>query len=792
MFKLYYQIMYMKLSTKLLVLFIYFSTFFTFSQNLPIEEDLISIPKNYFELNRELFHLQLNKNSYLTNETIWFKGFIKNNISQRDFKETSNVYVTLLDGLGIKIISKLFYAKNGSFDGFFKLTDDFKSGIYYLQVFTNWSNNFTEDESSLFKIEIINTKTGKASYKSNEVFVNFYPESGVFLENTVNTIGISIVDCNNKGVKIVDGIILTDKNEELSSFQTNDLGLGRFQINNANNIQYKIKFNYKNKTVEKNMPLPSTTGTAFSINNFSNDEETYITFKTNKKTLEKNNNSNLYFSINQNDKLNYFKFKLDQVTKKFTLPDSIFYNGVNTIRIIDENNKQLNERLIFKKTDLEQDINFSIISQTKDSIKLAATFLDNVSIGLSVVPEESSSIDMEQSLLNSFLISPYLKTPILENTNFFGESSRKKSFELDLFLLCQEKGKYEWENMKNPPTEKYSFNQGVTLKGTINSPITGLDNKIQLFSLRYNLNQFTEIVNKNEFYFKNVIAIDSSNVNFTLVGKDGNYKELNYFPQVISNDKPFNKSFNKNLILTENFSDVSVELDSQYNLPKIKDAITLNDVLIKTTTKKPVSENKSKYGNFTMRNFKINDGSYKMYTNVIQFLNANGFNASSRFGSVSITSRMRNSFSRVSSPTVFLDDVQLYEFDLLDNLSLKDVDEIFIDKYGSSIESNGGGVIKIYSNTNYKSKPVKNKFKNFIIKNGFCEPKDFTIPQYDNYTDEGFKKMGTIFWSSTYDNQTNAIQFTIPILNQKSIKIFIEGVTEEGEFISKVKTILLE
>ena len=783
----------MKLVTKVAVFVLFFFSMISFSQITSIEEDLQNIPINYFKLNREIFHLQLNKNCYLTNETIWFKGFIINNIANKECKETTNVYVNLLDASGVKIVTKLFYAKNGTFDGYFILNETIKSGIYYLQVFTNWSNNFEEDESSLFKIEIINTKNGKAIYNSKEVAVNFIPEGGVFLQDVDNTIGISIVDCNNNGVKITDGIVLNEKNIELCSFQTNDLGLGKFQINNASNQQYKIKFNYKNRAIEKNIPLPTPFGTTLSINNYSNEDNAFVTIKTNKNTLEKNTLNNLYFTINQNDKIKFFKFKVEAVTKNISLPDSLFYEGVNTIRILDGEKNQLNERLIYKKQDNHQyDVNFNIISQTKDSVKIAATFFKKVKVGVSVVPNESSCMLLEQSILNSFILSPYLKTPILANTNFFGESSRKKSFELDLLLLCQEKGKYEWKNMKNPPQEKYTFNQGLTIKGTINTPITGSDNKVQMFSYLNNVNEMTELQNKNEFYFKNTIAIDSSNVNFTLVGKDGIYKELNYFPQIISNDKPFNKEFNYNLNRTTNFSDVVITNDQNYDFPKIKDAINLNSVLVKANSKKPVSERKSNYGNAMMRSYKIDEGKYNMYTNVLQFLNNNGFNAGSRTGNVFITSRIRNSLTRVSTPTVFLDEVQLYEFDLLDNLSLRDVDEIFIDKYGMNIQSNGGGVIKIYTKQDYKSKPIKGKSKNFVIKNGFSQPKDFLLPNYNNYTDEGFIKTGTIYWSSTYENETNAIQFTIPTLNQKLIKIFIEGVTEDGEFISKIKTIELE
>lgn len=535
---------------------------------------------------------------------------------------------------------------------------------------------------------------------------------------------------------------------------------------------------------------PQKNGIALTVNNYSNDKNVFITLKTNENTLQKEKLKDFYFVINQNDQLNFFKFKLEKTVQNITLPEGLFYDGINIIRLLDSNNNQINERIIYKKYENSFDVNYSIISKTKDSVKIAATFLDKVRIGISVVPKETKSNATSQSLFNSLLISSYLKKNYFGKIDFFNDPTRKNSYLLDLLLLCQ-KSKYDWNAMKNPPKEIYSFNRGLTIKGTVNGTLSG-DEKVEMFSFLEGINESTYLNDKKEFYFKNFIATDAKSVNFVLKNDKDQKMDLNFYPQLISEEKPFTKNFTNLAINCESIP--SKTLDAKNTLfPTIKNATLLNEVAIKAGIKKKELDNRFRNGNNNMRGFKISDGDYKMFTYLIPFLNSNGFNAGSRMGSVYITSRIRTSLSKVNSPTVYLDDMELYDFDMLYNFSMQLIDEIFIDKYATNIQSKGGGgVIKIYTNQNYKSKPAKSKSKNFIIQNGFSQKIAFTNPDYEDLMGEGFKNYGTISWIPNSEKSENSIQFTIPTLGQKEVLLFTEGISEDGKMISKTKTISVE
>ena len=66
------------------------------------------------------------------------------------------------------------------------------------------------------------------------------------------------------------------------------------------------------------------------------------------------------------------------------------------------------------------------------------------------------------------------------------------------------------------------------------------------------------------------------------------------------------------------------------------------------------------------------------------------------------------------------------------------------------------------------------------------------MPEYESFDSNGFNKYGTIFWEGNIENEGSVVKLSIPNLNQKSVKILIEGISADGKFISEVKTLSLE
>lgn len=112
----------------------------------------------YYEMDRENIHLHCNKTTYLTNETIWFKGYI---IEKKESKlnfQTTNVFVRLLDNQNTEISNQLFYAANGIVEGKIKINESLPSGDYFLQTYTNYMNNFLKMKLQFKKLKLLTFK----------------------------------------------------------------------------------------------------------------------------------------------------------------------------------------------------------------------------------------------------------------------------------------------------------------------------------------------------------------------------------------------------------------------------------------------------------------------------------------------------------------------------------------------------------------------------------------------------------------------------------------------------------
>lgn len=802
------------MTIKLTRLFLIFFVVFKLNaqSNLTSNQEKISNSLiSYFNLERENIHLHLNKKIYLTNEEIWFKGYIIENKNKTPFIETTNVYLELIDENNKKIFSQLCFADNSIFEGHFKLNKTIKTGRYFIKVFTNFMNNFSEDESSIFNVTIINPTDDNNSIPNksinlNDIEISFFPESGNYLTEITNTIGIRINDCNYNGIEVKNIEIFDTKNNIITNFSTNKFGFGKFSINPNKLEYYTLFFNLNGNKIEKKLPLPDKKGISFSVENYVTTDKTILKVKTNSESLKESLNNIYTIVIQQNEACSFidFSFKENNPELIFNIPNEKISFGINTIYLIDSNLNKLGERIIYKPYEIFNNTNLIAYKKSNDSIAISGTSkLPFASLSISILPSESISENNDNNIFNSLIFDNYLSNKNHNILCYLNDPSRKNKFELDNFLLTQ-KSKYDWNSMmNNPPQKIFDFDKGLTVKGTINSDIkTGEDYKINMNSIGLGLNEITTLNKKNEFLFEHVIALDSTKIYFTIINKKGEKTRAIAYSQILNNNRNFTKPF---LSKTKNCNLISLDSTNQNKIPFpiIKNSIILDSVTIITKKNKLVNEKRN--GNYLAKGFKISDKEASRYRDILQFINNNGYTVSTLNGNVTIngfsflnnnynTTYNRNSVNgfisnqRVNKgPAVFIDDTYIQDYNILRDYGLNTVDEIYINR-----ENNGPtfyntkGTIKIYSKKSYENNNnLKNKSQSLIVKNGFQQFSEFQNPKYDNVKDIGFKSYGTIDWKQNIitDENGNFI-FSIPNLYQSNVKIIIEGINNEGQLIS--------
>ncbi|RTZ03048.1 hypothetical protein EKL98_12315 [Flavobacterium bomense] len=772
-----------------------------FSQNNEetVKSKIGVVLKNYFKLDREAIHIHVNKSTFLSEETIWYQGYIVTRKTTKPFY-TSNVFVLLLDEKGKQLSEKLVFADNGVFSGHIKLGPNLDSGNYYIQVYTNWMNNFTENESTLVKVNIINPDQGiqnteKIVKETLKVYLN--PEGKNLISGVSNTIGIQVKDCNNNTPINLEATIQNSKGEALQTVKLNNFGFGKFHTIPTTEV-LTVAVKYEDKIIENNLPPANLIGVAIEASSFMLDNKTKIKVKTNKSSFNSLQFRGLNLVIHQDqnfivEPLNINPNNLEQI---IVVNNTGLNPGINTIRIIDNELKQWSERQIYISPITKNNYDVIKNNQQGNIIKLAAfSNSTNNMISISVLPVETKSIDDNNSIIAGLTINPYLKTSLLNSNYYLNDVNRLKYYELDLALLNQESLKYDWDYMKlQPPTAHYTFDIGINLKGTVANPLKSKSfHKVKLVSSKEFITASADVTENGTFEFQNLLLTDSTYVNLSLHKQPNfEYVDAKLALQVVNRKKLYNKVFTglikKNCNL-ENDTIKTVNLDLPYFKEK---AIQLKEVVSKNKKKQLTHINI--LSNRMLRGHKID--STNNSSRILNFIEQNGFMVDRTIGKINIYSRLPQlSVGPPPTPIVYIDDRQLYfDYYELEFLKMDELDEIYINALAIVAGGNNNlGIIRIYTKKQQNTHSKKSNPNSFFVKDAFSKSSTFQNLEYENASSNGFNNFGTINWFTKTISDSNG-NFTFDILdyNKKNCKIIIEGMTTDGQIFHEEKVVQLK
>lgn len=759
---------------------------------------IAGILNNYFDLEREAIHLHTNKTTFINNESIWYQGYIVNRKTNKPYF-TTNLFVLLFDEKGKQLSEKLIYATNGVFSGNIKLNPKLESGIYYIQVTTNWMNNFNENESTITKVSIINPSEGfknytKVNLESLQVFLN--PEGKSLVSEISNNIGIHVKDCRGNSPENLEASIQNISGEVLKTIKLNKFGYGKFDIIPTNE-DTKVVVNYGGKILEKTLPKPELTGISIDVNTFSMENKTAIKIKTNKHSYDLFQSKKLNLIIHQDQKITLYpiRFKPDGLEQTVIVNNADLHEGINSIRIIDNDLKQWSERLIYVPQLFKNNINIFKNNRRDGKINLIGySEAPNSRVSISVLPEDTKSLDESNSIIAGIAINPYLIKPLPNSNYYLNSTNRSKLYELDLVLINQEELKYSWEYMKiNTPTSHYSFDIGLSLKGKIDSAIKDKSyHKVKLVAYKDRIMVSTDVSENGDYLFEHLLLTDSSLVKLSLE-KLPNFQKVasNLSPKVLNRKWVFNKPITD--YIHQTCTDQIPYEVSMLDLPKFNgQIINLDEVVV---TKKASTLTRSNVlSNSMLKGYKIDESNN--HGSLLNFIEMHGFVVRRNMGDVSITVRQRMSLNSANpSPVIYIDDRVLFSsFFELDVMQMNEIDEIYLDanKFGGSINNNVG-IIKIYTKkpqNNFFSKPDPNSF---LVKEAYTPNHRFQNSDYQNTQTKGFENFGLIGWSPGLIADDNGQYiFDITDYNKAKAKIIIEGMTSEGQLFQEEKIIDLK
>ncbi|AXG68259.1 hypothetical protein KORDIASMS9_00452 [Kordia sp. SMS9] len=746
---------------------------------------------SYFELPRESLYLHLNKTTYFQGEEIWFKGYAYDQKNQLSSKATTNINVGIYDAQGNQIKKALYAAKDGVTNGNFLIDSTFTAGTYYIKADTNWMKNFKENDAFVQKIEIVTNESineKKVTEKARFDF-QFLPEGGHIVANTTNNIGFKIIANDGKGVT-ASGVVYDEEKNQVASFESNTLGMGKFLFQPKKEIQYTAEITLENNAIlTKLLPQAKAQGISLILQSLT-ENDIILDFSTNEETLKNNPNKKYKILIHQHGKLKTVALQFDELQKAIRIPKVELFKGINTITVFDNDQNPILERLFFNDVGIKKaNIHVSKLNTIQDSILLsvkAFNLNENANVSISVLPETTESYQPQHNMLSNLYLKPHLRGVIENPQYYFQKMDRKKKYELDILLLTQGWSRYEWKNIfETKPIARHPFENGITISGRVNVPKKGIK---QLFfhTTKNHSAQFIDLDEDQKFEISGLFLEKDEEVRFSYLDTKNVFKKPSMYLRFIAKN-PTDK-------ISEAFLNTTKHISTSADFTIPKDFFTEKAEALDTIVLQAENPKYTFLDEF-MADAEITDvteETYYMYYNIVQFLNFNGFTATEGGGSVSISHRA----SKRPKPSVFLNNFRIRDpgLHILYNMSLANIERIEIDRY-NIIPFNGGrsdGIIKIYTRERSMFAQTAKDYIYIAAKTtkSFTKGKTYYAPNYASYLHPVFQKYGTISWLPTVQlNTETPTSFKIYDTYTKNVTLFIEGISESGHLISAQKTI---
>ncbi|MEL0650527.1 hypothetical protein V6246_03775 [Algibacter sp. TI.3.09] len=786
----------MKKHFLLLLLFLNFSS--TVFSQIKSSEDIIKKYDEYFELERETIFTHFNKSRFFEGEEIWFKTYIYNNNYQIPFESTTNIYVSIFNESGNIIASKLLYASKGYANGNFLIEEKFTPGIYFVKTSTNWMKNFKEDLSHVQMIEIIGDRQeDNVNLVSESKYdLQFLPEGGHIVEDVNNTIGFKLLNNKGNGVAIKEGTVFDENKNIITTFKSNQFGLGKFSLNAKASTNYSVSISLAtSEIITRPIGIIEKKGVSFKAA-VTNNDNVIIALETNNFTIRDLIGKSYYLLVHRGGQI--IKLKIDFVENQLKyflrLKKPELLPGINILTLVNENYKPVAERLVFNnlKTPIKE-IMVEGIENQKDSstVKLRTNINTeiNPSFSVSVLPASNESYNSQSTIMTSFLLTPYINGNIENPYYYFSNNDHKTLYDLDLLLLNQGWSRYNWDDIfKAPLSVNYVFETGFVIKGSLNSYKQKAGDLIVLSSSENQIHE-SGIIENSTFTFENLFFADDTSINFSLKNKNGKFTKpfvyANIFPKSINDNLQNLSAYKKSISEIQQIDETGNNLNLNFKLTELLDTI-----VFKVRHKDEIPKNKplismhgAKYINLVEFDFQNEP--------IVSIIRKNGFDVVTTFDNVFI--KTRRIVPGNSVPSVYIDNMPLFDdFKTLLNLRVLDLEDMYISRMPNPGDS-PAGTIKIFTRNGQGLSTLGDDYQTIDNLFGFSIPKEYYQPNYINTTSNTFLKFGAIHWiPNLTPNDEGELTFKVPNYGSDNVKIYIEGMSAEGYLWSKVESINLK
>ncbi|MBB5397922.1 MG2 domain-containing protein [Mucilaginibacter sp. AK015] len=742
---------------------------------------------------REKVHLHTDQSFYRAGDTLWFKAYVVQAVSNMPSAISKVIHIELFGANGVLVARLKLPVLSGLAHGDIALPDSLKEGGYRLRAYTNWMRNF--GEAAFFEKDIT-LLTGtvtekvpivKTSALNETLDAGFFPEGGELVAGLRSRVGVKITGTDGKS-RYAEGEIIDEENNIAARFTTAYAGMGSFVFTPQGGKKYTAHIKLSNGTSQKKpVPVAKSNGYVLAVNNMLTDTIFMSISQSAQMPLNE-----VLLSMHDDAK-DYFLAHIIPKTDRFVvaIPRKEIPEGVTRVTLYTKEHEPVAERLLFNDTGEALNIKLSTLKKVykaADSTEIELQAVDKEgkpasgSFSMAVVKAGKPYYDEDELSIRASLLLTSDVRGYIEHPNYYFTAQNKtdsaaRAKNLDDLLLTQ-----GWRRFVLNDSLRYNAESGLTISGTLldnkNRPLANSTVRFYATTKEGPILVDTLTDAAGRFVFNNIDF--SGAVKYLVQTKDVKNK---YHVKVLIDTvnapapPPPAASVADTLFISQQRTDAIRSIKTAQN-GRPKRGILLKEVLVKA--KKPVY---SSSGGRIFASKVIDTDKIKGYISLVDVLRFQEPRIKVDIrGTLSYDSRRlikaRNGFAIMIDGNVF------YDNELLSDIKPEDVEsiEIHLNGIGTVIDKgviviNTKGKSPYYDFTKEKAAGI-----NTFIAKGYSVSSEFYVPKYDPANPQTDLR-DVVYWAPAISTDSSG-KASIKFYQGDKLnpfRVIVEGITGNGK-----------
>jgi len=508
--------------------------------------------KNFPE---EKLYLQLDRPYYSAGDRLWFRAYMVHSAIHTNLNLSRYIYVELLNAHNDVIVrKKIRPTEEGLFFGQMDLTPELADGWYSVRAYTNFMRNI--DESFFFRRNIYignglkglsgvaidertNSNMGNSALSTEEKAafdVQFFPEGGNLIAGNTQIIGFKAIGANGLGTD-VNGRIFDNRNNEVATFKSSHLGMGKIMLKlEAGKTYTAVCEDNRGEKLSVQLPAVSSSNYALCVQETS----TIMTIKV--LTPEQSQRTDTFYIIGCLRGLPIFQTTLLPENPGFSFSKNNLNSGVTELLLLDSKGDVQSERMVFINSNDDAKIDLTLDKtnyQKRDAVHAALILKDSKgnpiegNFSVSVTDDNDAKIDSSDVTIKSYLLlQSDLKGFIEKPNSYFRPENKNRLSELDMLMLTQGWKRYDSKaviaghlaNCDAFEVERGPIVSGKVLNFPVRRGVSG--NNVSMYFLKRMHFDLAITDSKGRFQFQCPEFPDSTGIRIDATKKPGQFIEL--------------------------------------------------------------------------------------------------------------------------------------------------------------------------------------------------------------------------------------------------------------------------